>query len=123
MYVYSFEKLDVWQLARVFTSDIYRITKDFPKDEMFGLTSQIRRACVSVCSNIAEGVSRKSYKDKARFTQISYGSAVEVLNQIIISKDLNYISEETYINLRNKIEEITNKLNALHKTQLNKSTT
>jgi len=117
MYIYSFEKLDVWQLSREFTKEIYLLTKKFPDDEKFGLVNQIRRASISICSNIAEGVSRRTDKDKARFTGISYGSAVEILNQLIISNDLNYISEEELLSFRLKIEEITKRLNKLYLSQ------
>ena len=114
MYTYNFEKLEVWQLARELTKEIYLMTKKFPGEEKFGLSNQIRRAGVSVCSNIAEGTSRRTNKDKARFMRMAYGSTLEILNQFIISKDLNYISEKEYLNMRTKIEEVTNKLNALH---------
>ena len=120
MYIYGFEKLEVWQTARKFTSEIYLLTRKFPKEELFGITNQIRRASISICSNIAEGVTRKTNKEMARFTQISDGSAVEVLSQLIISEDLNYITEKELKYFRLKIEEITNKLNALHRSQLNK---
>ena len=68
MRVYSFEKLEVWQLARKLTANIYKISKIFPEDEKFGLTSQIRRAAISITSNIAEGSSRQTGKEQARFT-------------------------------------------------------
>jgi four helix bundle protein len=118
MKIYSFEKLEVWQLSRQLTSRVYKISKTFPEEEKFGLTSQIRRAMVSVCSNIAEGGSRNSYKDKARFTGMAFTSLMEVLNQLIISFDLEYINEKEYINIRSKINPIANMLNALHKSQL-----
>lgn len=122
MKMYSFEKLIVWQESKEFVKVIYKITKDFPSDERFGLTSQLRRATVSIASNLAEGTSRKTNKDQARFTVISYSSAMEVLNQLIISKELSYISENDYILARQKLEKITNLLNALQKTQQNNST-
>jgi four helix bundle protein len=122
MYTYSFEKLEVWQEAKEFTKIIYIITSKFPDNEKFGLTSQIRRATVSICSNIAEGSARKTSKDKAHFTTIAFSSAVEVLNQLIISKELDFLSEEEYIKSRSQLESITNKLNSLRKYQLNKLT-
>jgi four helix bundle protein len=118
MYTYNFEKLEVWQLTRELTKEIYLITQKIPVAEKFGLSSQVRRAGVSVCSNIAEGTSRKTKKEKAWFMRVAYGSALEILNQFILSKDLNYISENEYINIRTKIEEVTNKLNALHNSLL-----
>ncbi len=71
MYVYSFEKLEVWTLAKEFTEKAYTLTSSFPESEKFGLTSQIRRVCVSICSNIAEGTTRNSFKDQAHFSTIS----------------------------------------------------
>ena len=112
---YSFEKLDVWQKSKGFTVRIYEVTTDFPNAEKFGLVSQIRRASVSVSSNLAEGSSRTSSKDQARFYIMAYSSAVEVLNQLIISKDLNFLSKEVYKELRNEIEHITSMINRLHK--------
>lgn len=120
MYLYSFEKLEVWKEAKEFTKIIYQITSKFPNAEKFGLTSQLRRASISICSNIAEGSARKTNKDKAHFTTISFSSAVEVLNQLIISKELEFIPEQDYIDCRLKIESITNKLNALRNYQINK---
>lgn len=120
MKTYSFEKLLVWQKSRKLGVAIYKTTQEFPKDELFGMTSQMRRCCISISSNIAEGSGRQTYKEKARFTEIAYASALELLNQLIISLDLEYINEENYIKLRNEIEEITFMLDALRKSQINK---
>ena len=122
MYVYSFEKLEVWVEAKDFTKQIYTLTSKFPNTERFGLTSQLRRAAISIASNIAEGSARNSFKDKAHFTTIAFGSAVEVLNQLILSCELDFISEPDYQEIRKKVESITNKLNALRNFQLQKST-
>ncbi|MEE4000299.1 four helix bundle protein [Tenacibaculum sp. FZY0031] len=119
MKIYSFEKLEVWRESISLTKNIYSLTNSFPINEKFGLISQLRRATVSIASNLAEGTARKSNKDKARFITISYSSAMEVLNQLIISRELNYISEKDYILVRKKLEKITNMLNALRKSQLN----
>jgi four helix bundle protein len=121
MYVFSFEKLEVWIESKEFSKLIYSITTRFPDSEKFGLISQLRRASISIASNIAEGSARKSYKDKAHFTTIAFGSAVEVLNQLIISFELDFISEADYLSLRNALESITNKLNALRNYQIDKS--
>jgi len=118
MFTYSFEKLDVWQKARVLNSNIYLLTRSFPKDETYGLVQQIRRASVSISSNIAEGTSRRSYKEKARFSNIAYASLMEVLSQIILALDLGYINKNEYQNLRPLIEEIGNKLNSLRNYQI-----
>lgn len=120
MYTYSFEKLHVWNEAKEFTKLIYKITSNFPDSEKFGLTSQLRRASVPICSNIAEGSARKTGKDKAHFTTISFSSAVEVLNQLIIAKELDFLSVDDYSICPCQIESITNKLNSLRKHQINK---
>jgi len=120
MRLFPFEKLDVWKLSMKLTKSIYELTKAFPNEEKFGLTSQIQRASVSIASNLAEGSSRISGKDQARFSEISYGSLLEVLNQLIIATELKYISETELNNLRPLIEEIANKLNSLRKYQLTK---
>ncbi|MCB9360376.1 MAG: four helix bundle protein [Flavobacteriales bacterium] len=116
--IYSFEKLQVWQQARLLTKEVYITTKTFPEEERFGLISQLRRASVSICSNLAEGSSRNSFKDKARFTEIAYGSLMEVLNQLIIASDLGFLLNQEYEKLRIQIEEISNMLNGLRKSQL-----
>ena len=94
MYVFSFEKLEVWQNSRMFILDIYKLTTKFPSNEIFGITSQIKRSSSSIATNISEGTSRNTNKDKAHFLTISYSSAMETLNHLIICKDLNYISDE-----------------------------
>jgi len=118
MRLYSFEKLDVWNLGRKLTKNIYKISKGFPEDERFGLTSQIRRASISVTSNIAEGSSRKSGKEQARYTEIAYGSLLEILSQLIVALDLGYIDDNFVKSERILIEEIGNKLNKLKEVQL-----
>jgi four helix bundle protein len=118
MRYYSFEKLDVWQVSRTFTISIYKSTKKFPDSEKFGIVSQLRRAAISICSNIAEGNSRLSSNDKARFFNIAYSSVMEVLNQLIISADLEFIKERELNEFRSVINEITKKLNALHKKMI-----
>lgn len=120
MYTYSFEKLEVWKESKEFTKKIYELTSEFPDTEKFGLTSQIRRASVFICSNIAEGSARKTDKDKAHYTTMSFSSAVEVLNQLIISMELRFLTQEQYQSGRSQLESITNKLNSLRKHQINK---
>jgi len=118
MRLYSFEKLDVWNLSRNLTKNIYKISSKFPDDEKFGLISQIRRAAISVSSNIAEGSSRKSGKEQARYTEIAYGSLLEILSQLIAANDLEFITEDIILEQRPLIEEIGNKLNKLKEAQL-----
>lgn len=117
-YRFPFEKLEVWRLAKDFCIEIYGVTRMFPDFEKYGLCSQIRRAAVSVASNIAEGASRRSRKDQARFSQFAYSSMMEVACQLIISRDMKYIADDKYDELRTKLEEITNKLNSLYNYQV-----
>ena len=119
MHVYSFEKLEVWKEAIQLAVSTYKTTDLFPNEEKFGLISQMRKSSVSVSSNIAEGTSRLTNKDKAHFMTIAYSSALELLNQTIISKELGFISEENYKNIRLEVESITNKINALRKHFVN----
>ena len=117
---YSFEKLDVWQDSRVLANNVYKMTNTFPDYEKFGISNQMRRAAISVSSNIAEGTSRVSNKDQAHFYQIAYSSLMELLNQIIISNDLEFLSNETEQEMRQQIEKVADKINALRKSRLNK---
>jgi four helix bundle protein len=117
MYLFSFEKLDVWKRSRVFVKEIYKLSARFPKEEKFGMTSQIRSAAVSVPTNLAEGIARKTPRDQSNFTTMSFSSLMEVLNLLIISADLNIIEESEYQEIRPLIEEISNKLNALRNSQ------
>ena len=121
MKTYSFEKLDVWQETRKLAVKIYRITREFPKDERFGLISQMRRAGISISSNIAEGTSRYSGKDQVRFYEIAYGSLMELLNQLIISCDLEFLKEVNLEVLRLDIDSISYKLTRLRDSKFNQS--
>ena len=118
MYKYSFEKLKVWEESILLVKSIYLISKKFPNEEKFGLTSQMKRSAVSIASNIAEGTSRQTKKDKAHFTTIAYSSTMELLNQLIIAKELEYIDETECIEIRLIINKVANMLNALRKSQL-----
>jgi four helix bundle protein len=115
---YSFEKLEVWKKAKDLATKLYAVTSSFPQEEKFGIVSQIRRATVSVASNIAEGSSRTSTKDQAHFSQIAYGSLMEVLCQITIANELSFLSKEDLADCRQNIEEISRMLNSLRKSQL-----
>ena len=120
-YKYSFEKLDVWQDARLFVKEIYTITKLFPSEERYNLCSQIQRAAISIVSNIAEGLSRNSDKEKIRFIEIAYGSLMEVYCQVYISVDLLYITAQQFDELKLSIDNKTNKLNALNRNIAHRS--
>lgn len=117
-YKYSFEKLEVWQQARKLTKYVYEFTRNFPEEEKFGLTSQMRRSAISICSNLAEGNSRVTNKDRANFFMIAYSSSSELLSQMIIAYDLGYIDEKALAERRCQLEEITNKINSLRKKNI-----
>lgn len=121
MHTYSFEKLAVWKEARQLVVWVYKITNSFPAEEKFGLIMQIRRASVSVVSNLAEGSARKSAKDQAHYSQIAYSSLVEILTQLIIAGDLNFITEDVINEGRSRIEALTIKVAALRNSQLAKA--
>ena len=89
----SFTDLNAWKYGHKLVLSIYKITVVFPREEVYGLTSQIRRSAVSITSNIAEGFSRQSFKEKVQFYSIAQGSLTELQNQLVISRDLNFISD------------------------------
>jgi four helix bundle protein len=95
----SFTDLLVWQEGHKLVLMVYTETKSFPKDELFGLTSQMRRSAVSITSNIAEGFSRQSYKEKVQFFSISLGSLTELQNQLLIAKDIGYLEKKKFSQL------------------------
>ena len=107
----NFRKLKVWQKARVFTVKIYRITENFPNEEKYGLTSQIRRASVSIIANIAEGTKRKTSKDKKHFLVMSDTSLEEIKCYLILCYDLKYIDKNTGKKLMDDAREIGRMLN------------
>ncbi len=109
----DYKELIVWQKSRTLVKNIYDRTKIFPKEEQYGLTNQIRRAVVSVPSNIAEGYNRQSDKEFVRFLSIAKGSAAEVETQIILAQDLEYISAEERDIFLLQISEILHMLGAL----------
>lgn len=92
----SFTDLDAWKEGHQLVLMIYKITKLFPKEEIFGLASQLRRCAVSITSNIAEGFSRQSYKEKLQFYSIAQGSVTELQNQLLVSRDVGYIANEQF---------------------------
>jgi len=104
----SFEELLVWQKAHEFVLLVYKITEGFPRQEICGLTSQFRRAAVSIAANIAEGYKKKDYKNKINFLNIAHSSLEECRYYIILSKDLNYQKEEKLIPLINEVAKLLN---------------
>ncbi|PIR76313.1 MAG: hypothetical protein COU32_02850 [Candidatus Magasanikbacteria bacterium CG10_big_fil_rev_8_21_14_0_10_42_10] len=113
---YKFEKLETWQLSRQFLHVIYTISKEFPDDERFGLTSQIRRATLSIMLNIAEGCQRDSDADFLRFLRMSYGSLMEVVSCCYTATDLNYMSQARFQFIYNKSHVLAKKIQALKKS-------
>lgn len=114
--VKSFQEIKAWQRAHRLVLEIYRITKKFPKEEIYCLTNQIRRAAVSIASNIVEGFKRKSFKDSDHFYNMSEGSLEETKYQLILSKDLGYISVEEFTKLFELAEEVGKTLNGWKKS-------
>ncbi len=115
---YSFETLVVFKEARILTNKIYTISNKFPTEEKYGITNQMRRAAISIISNIAEGSSRTSYKDKARFSEISFGSLMELLSQSLICLDLKYNTNTELHEIRIMMDSLGYKLNKLKESQL-----
>jgi four helix bundle protein len=107
----SFEDLLVWQKAHAFVLDVYKTTKEFPKEELYGLTSQFRNSARSVPSNIAEGYKKRGKADKLRFFNIAQGSLEESRYYVILSRDLGYINEEKYLELLKQVIDISQLLN------------
>ena len=103
----SHKDLVVWQKSIEFVTKVYETTNNFPKEELFGLTSQLRRAAISIPSNIAEGFARKHNKELIQFLYVSLGSSVEIETQLLIAKNINYINDEIYISLTNHLSEIS----------------
>lgn len=104
MKTYSFENLVAWKEARILVNMMYQIANTFPKEELFGMTSQMKRAALSITNNIAEGSSRLTKDDQKYFYKISYSSTMEVLNIAITAFDQNYISEEKLLEVREQID-------------------
>lgn len=117
MKLYSFEKLESWQHARKLAIWVYRITHFYPRDETYGMVSQMRRAAISTASNIAEGTSRRSFKEQSHFSTIAYSSSIELLNDLIISHDLGLINSQVYEEGRSLIEKMTLLIAGLRKSQ------
>jgi len=108
---HSFEDVKAWQLAREFRKEIYKITKGFPREELYCLVSQIRRAAISIHSNIAEGYGRYSYQENIRFCRVARGSLNEVLDQLYVALDEKYIIQELFNTLYNRGREVEKAIN------------
>ena len=120
MHIYSFLKLDVWMEARQLVKWVYIHTASFPSEEKFGLIMQLRRAAISIVSHLAERSGRNSPKDQAHFSQIAYGSSIEVLTQLILANDLDFIDNALLLEGRKQLESLTSKIASLRKSQMAK---
>ena len=116
---YHFEKLEVWQQSRQIVVAVYQLLKKFPSEERFGLCEQLRRAAISVPSNIAEGTSRIAIKETIHFIEIAFGSLMEVYCQLQIAVDLGYLTEEDFQQIKPLIQSTSRLLNGLHKAKKN----
>lgn len=112
----DFRQLKVWEKSHQLALAIYKATKEFPKEELYGLTSQIRRASMSIPTNIAEGCGRNTDADFARFLQMAMGSASETEYQLILAHDLQFLPKDSYEKLHNDVEEVKRMLASLLKT-------
>jgi len=110
--VQDYRNLKVWERAHQFTLAVYKATSLFPKDELYGLTSQIRRACASIPANIAEGCGRSGDVELARFLQMALGSASELDYHLLLARDLNFLNSETYEQLASELTEVRRMLNS-----------
>jgi four helix bundle protein len=116
----SFTDLDAWKKSHEIIVLIYLITKEFPKEEIFGIVNQMRRCAVSITSNIAEGFSRQSIKEKIQFYCIALGSLTELQNQLLISKDVKYLTVEKFYQISDKTVIAHKILNGLIKSTKNR---
>ena len=118
--IYSFETLKAWQEARKLVVSIYQLLDHFPKFEHYALCDQIRRAIVSVPSNLAEGSGRTSLREQIHFIEIAYGSLMEAYNQLLIASDLNYIDNQNLESLKPNIDSVAKLLNGLRSSYVKK---
>jgi len=109
----DFRNLRVWEKAHLLTLESYRVTNDFPKAEMFGLSSQIRRAAASIAANIAEGCGKRGNGEFQRFLNIATGSASELQYHFLLARDLRFVEEETYQRMNSCVIEVKRMLSAL----------
>jgi len=116
----NYKELKVWQKSYQLCLEVYRVTKGFPKEELYGLTSQMRRAAMSIPCNIAEGYGRKTTPEYIRFLYIAYGSTCELETQTLLAGDLGYIKNDRIFELQSDIGEVERMLKALIKSLENK---
>lgn len=116
----SFTKLDAWKEGHVLVLRTYKVTKTFPKDELFALVSQMRRCAVSITSNIAEGFSRQSYKEKVQFYAMALGSVTELQNQLLVARDVGYLAHASFVPIAEQSVKVNKILNGLIRTSKTK---
>ena len=116
MQIKSYQDLDVWKMSKGLARDVYLLTANFPADERFGLTQQVRRAVVSVMSNIAEGSGRRSSQEFCRFVNIAFGSLCEVESQLLLAIDLKYIDALAVEKILQTADRISKMLYSLHRS-------
>jgi four helix bundle protein len=120
---FTHEKLKSWQLAKIFAKRVYEATTSYPSTERYGLVDQLRRATVSVMSNLAEGSGSTNARDQAHFSQLAYGSLMETDAQLQLSMDLGYLPETVYRELRQAIQELSAAISGLRAAQMKKANT
>jgi four helix bundle protein len=114
--VRDFRKLKVWEKGHRLTLDVYEVTVTFPSEELYGLTSQMRRACAAIPANVAEGCGRGSNADLARFLQIALGSASELENHLLLAQDLAFLKSTDYVRLTREVKELKRMLTSYVKS-------
>ena len=119
--VQDYRNLLVWQKAHGLTLSVYRVTNDFPQEERFGMTSQLRRSAVSIQANVAEGAGRRTARDFAHFIDIALGSTNEVECLIILARDLEYINDASVLGVKTQVTEVRRMLTVLSQTIRSKS--
>ena len=117
---FSFESLEVYQKSRALVTEVYRVQRNFPKEERYALGDQVRRAAASITANLAEGSGRQSLKEKIHFIEISYGSLMEVFCELQTATDLGYISELQFDGLRSQFTDIAKMLSGLRSSLANR---
>lgn len=118
MRLFSFEKLDVYKMAINLVVKCYRVTSRYPQEERYGLALHTRKTAISPSNNIAEGTTRISPKDQARFSEYAYSSCAELVNQINVAKALEYLNDTEYQDIRSDIEAVSYKIHRLKESQL-----
>ncbi len=118
----SFTDLNAWKEGHKLVLMIYDVTRQFPREEQFGLTNQMRRAAVSITSNIAEGFSRQSFREKSQFYSMALGSLTELQNQLLISKDVKYVSNDSFDKIAEQTIIVSKIINGLIKSSISRNT-